>query len=285
MPKFTIYIFKVLVLSFILISNLYAFDIYQFIDWDRYVDEKGKNVQTKSKTEFDSFLQSQNIKKINLFYMSSIISNHQVDPEKIKRAVELANQSPDVPVCFDIETGTESHVETTLPLLLKALTLYRDFGGVAPIGVYGVLPEITPNTYLSDKQKDYFRHMNDQYEELADHVDYLFPTLYFYSLKDMSVWNAKAQFNIAEAKRFVKNRNIKIVPFLSTSTWIFPEPNVFQTTPISEANMLQSLKYLKNLNVDGIVLWEGPTKTQNKPMVFDVNKNSFKAIVKFAKQH
>ncbi|MCU4564448.1 hypothetical protein [Acinetobacter sp. WU_MDCI_Abxc222] len=285
MSKLNRYGIQALILSFLCISRVYAFDLYHFIDWRDYTNSQGKKVTTQSKSEFDDFLKSQNIKRFNLFYMSSLITNHQVDPKKIKKAVEIANQTPSVPVCFDIETGTESHVETTLPLLLDALKMYRDFGGIAPIGVYGVLPEITPNTYLSETQKDYFRHMNDKYEELANHVDYLFPTLYFYSLDDMKVWDAKAEFSIAEAKRFAKNREIKILPFLSTSTWVFPGHNTFKIKPLSEVDMLHSLKYLKNLGADGVMLWEGPLKTQNNPVIFDVNKKSFKAIVKFAKQY
>ncbi|MDS7929218.1 hypothetical protein RMB13_06965 [Acinetobacter sp. V102_4] len=269
---------------FLFSSVAHAFDVYQFINWRYYKTDSGKVVYTKDNTEFQNYLKTYNIKKMDVKYGPELLTNGQADPRKIKLIAEKSKQNPSMPICFDIEIGNAHKPETNLPVILDALKLYKKYGGAAPVGVYGVLPQRTPNSMLSSNWKNKYSTLNDQYSEIAKNVDFLSPTLYFYNLKDMNVWKAKAQFNMIEAQRYAKRYNLKIIPFISLSTWNVSKGK-YKIDPLSETNMNQTINYLKGLGADGVVVWESGTSIQdsdNKAAIFDVNKAAFRSVVKAA---
>ncbi|MEN3980579.1 hypothetical protein [Acinetobacter sp. CWB-B33] len=278
-------IFKTLILGLAITTHANAFEVYQFLRWGNYTTANQKLVQTKNTDEFNNYLKTKNIKPIKVVTMGFILSNNQADPKKIKRIADESKLNPQTPICFDIEPPFRHDPKRNLPVILDALKFYHQFGGAAPIGVYGVLPQLTPNAYLSADKKASFSKLNDQYAEIANHVNILYPTLYYYNLTDMNVWNDKAKFNIKEAQRFANQRNLKIIPFLSTSNWKISSPDTMHITPLSEQDMYHSLSYIKELGADGVVLWEKAKAKQasdNKPAVFDIQNNAYKAIVKFS---
>ncbi|KYQ82948.1 hypothetical protein AWW72_16320 [Acinetobacter sp. NRRL B-65365] len=278
---------KALILGLLLSTQANAFDIYQFMRWSNYTTNDNKHIQTKNEDEFNKFMKNKNIKRIRVATMGMILSKEKPDPKKIKLIAEQSKLDPDMPICFDIETSFQYEPEKNLPVILESLRLYKEFGGVAPVGVYAVLPQLTPNAYLSPEKKAEFRKINDQYAEIANHVDILFPTLYFYKLKDMTIWDSKAEFNMQEAKRFAKERNLKIMPFLSTSNWRFSDNHTVYIKPLNEKDMTHSLNYLKELGADGVVFWEDARAKQDgseNPAIFDVHKDAFKAIVNFSQK-
>ncbi|EKU60136.1 hypothetical protein ACINWC323_A0083 [Acinetobacter sp. WC-323] len=261
-----------------------AFDVYQFINWRFYKNDKGEVIRTKDTEEFQQYLATLKIKKMNVIYPQKILTNNKADPKKIKIIAEDSRKNPNIPICFDIEIGEASKPETNLPVILDALKLYKKYGGVAPIGVYGVLPQKSPNKILNKSGKIQISSLNNKYEEIAENVDFLAPTLYFYDLKDINIWNDKAKFNMSEAKRYSKKYNIKIIPFVSLSTW----ENVngrFKITPLTEHEMSIVIQNLKLLGANGVVIWESGAAVQDdnrKSAIFDINHSSYKAIVNIA---
>ncbi|SSO97897.1 Hyaluronidase [Acinetobacter baumannii] len=278
---------KALLFGLFISAQANAFEVYQFMRWSNYTTSDHKHVQTKNEDEFNKYLKSKNIKRIRVATMGMILSREKPDPKKIKLIAEQSKLNPDMPICFDIETSFQYEPEKNLPVILESLRLYKEFGGVAPVGVYAVLPQLTPNAYLSPEQKAKYSRINDQYAEIANHVDILFPTLYYYKLNDMTIWDSKAAFNMQEAKRFAKKRNLKIMPFLSTSNWRFSDNHTIFIKPLSEKDMAHSLNYLKELGADGVVFWEDAKAKQdgsNKPAIFDIHNGAFKAIVNFSQK-
>ncbi|ENX08267.1 hypothetical protein [Acinetobacter courvalinii] len=265
-------------------SQAMAFDVYQFINWRFYKNDKGEVIRTKDTEEFQQYLATLKIKKMNVIYPQKILTNNKADPKKIKIIAEDSRKNPNIPICFDIEIGEASKPETNLPVILDALKLYKKYGGVAPIGVYGVLPQKSPNKILNKSGKIQISSLNNKYEEIAQNVDFLAPTLYFYDLKDINIWNDKAKFNMSEAKRYSKKYNIKIIPFVSLSTW----ENVngrFKINPLTEHEMSIVIQNLKLLGANGVVIWESGAAVQDdnrKSAIFDINHSSYKAIVNIA---
>lgn len=265
-------------------SQAMAFDVYQFINWRFYKNDKGEVIRTKDTEEFQQYLATLKIKKMNVIYPQKILTNNKADPKKIKIIAEASKKNPNIPICFDIEIGEASKPETNLPVILNALKLYKKYGGVAPIGVYGVLPQKSPNKILNKSGKIQISSLNNQYEEIAQNVDFLAPTLYFYDLKDINIWNDKAKFNMSEAKRYAKKYNIKIIPFISLSTWESVNGR-FKITPLTEYDMSIVIQNLKLLGANGVVIWESGAAVQDdnrKSAIFDINHSSYKAIVNIA---
>lgn len=265
----------------------YSFEVYQFLNWHYLKTPTGEMKYSKEVAGYDDILTSIGMKKMNVIYAVDILTNGQADPEKIKKIVKTTKINPNTPICFDIEIGTASKPQTNLPVILDSLNMYHQYGGKAPIGVYGVLPQRTPNKIMSDKQKNDFTSLNKKYEEIAKKVDFLAPTLYFYSLQDMKVWKDKALFNIQEAKKYARQYDLKIYPFISMTNWDI-QNNKFYVTPISEKNMTESLSFLKSTGANGVIIWESGSSRNSHdkmPAVFDMNKGSFKSVVNFINQN
>ncbi|MFW1858742.1 hypothetical protein [Acinetobacter defluvii] len=268
-------------------TSTYSFEVYQFLTWQYLKMPNGEMKYSKEISGYDDILASIGMKKMDVIYAKRLLTNGEADPNKIKKIVEATKINPNTPICFDIEMGIASRPETNLPVILDALNLYHKFGGKAPIGVYGVLPQATPNQIISESKRNYYVTLNKKYEEIATKVDFLAPTLYFYSLKDMDIWKDKAAFNMQEAKKYAKKYDLKIYPFVSLSTWDIQDQNSknqkFFITPISEKNMTTALSFLESQGANGVILWESTSSkhaSDKMPAVFDMNRDSFKSVVK-----
>lgn len=262
-------------------TSSYSFEVYQFLNWHYLKTPTGEMKYSKEMSGYDDMLASIGMKKMDVIYAERLLTNGKADPDKIKKIVENTKTDPNTPICFDIEIGVASKPETNLPVILDALNIYHKLGGQAPIGVYGVLPQRTPNRMISKAQKNAFSTLNIKYAEIAKNVDFLAPTLYFYSLQDMSVWENKAQFNIQEAKKYARQYNLKIYPFLSMSNWDIQNKK-FLITPLKEQDMTTALNFLQSQGADGVIIWESTlsvNQSDKKPAVFDMNRDSFKSVV------
>ncbi len=99
-------------------SQAMAFDVYQFINWRFYKNDKGEVIRTKDTEEFQQYLATLKIKKMNVIYPQKILTNNKADPKKIKIIAEDSRKNPNIPICFDIEIGEASKPETNLPVIL-----------------------------------------------------------------------------------------------------------------------------------------------------------------------
>lgn len=278
-----------LLLSGVAFSSANAFDIYQYIGWR---DVKGMDGVARKSTESIiniGFFDVINIKKMDVIYATFLLTDGKADAEKIKKIVERSKKHPATPICFDIEIG-DGKTANDLPVILDAIKIYRDNGGVAPIGVYAVLPQrvTVNNRALTASEKKKYIELNKQYETLAQHVDFLAPTIYFYSERNKNNWESQAALNMKEAKKYSNKYNLKVYPFISIGTLDKVEKGVSYITPVSEKQMTKVLLSLKNKGADGVILWEsGATKlTRNgQPAIFDITKDSYKAVKDFAKKY
>lgn len=270
--------------TFLFTTQTYAFNIYQSIPWKNYADIKGNIFYNQTQVQFNQFLANQNIKPITVVYMSSLLTNYKADPEKLKKVANLSKTSPTTPICLDIEFNPKDNHGSTVPVILDALRMYKQLGGVAPIGVYGELPHTHSNSYPTVITKIYYTSLNNQSAEIANHVDFLFPSLYYKTLKDVNIWDARSKFTLDEAKRFAKKRNLKIIPFISASRWLSYGNKKVKYQPLSASEMKHTLFFLKNQGMDGAVLWDEPNAfdNQNQPAIFDITKEPYKTIVNFA---
>lgn len=279
----------ILALSSIFFSSANAFEIYQYLGWRDIKGVDGVAKTSKESIINIGFFETINIKKMDVIYATFLLTDNKADPQKIKKIAERSKLNPTTPICFDIEIGNGKNADD-LPVILDTIRLYREFGGKAPIGVYAVLPQriVQNNKPLTGVQKKQYIQLNQQYEKLAQQVDFLAPTLYFYSKKNKDNWKSQVALNMAEARKYANKYDLKIYPFIALGVLDKVENNVSYFTPVSEQYMTDALLSLKKQGADGVILWEsGATRTtsDNKPAVFDVTKDSFKAVKEFAEKY
>lgn len=125
-----------------------------------------------------------------------------------------------------------------------------------PIGLYGVLPggfDRFNRVLLKDKQTLRRCQQSDNLvaEVLLPSVTALFPSLYT-PTHDQVLWRNWATYMIQQSRRVIKNRGIKIIPFINpcrhpSSGGGFISLDFFEF----------QLRHLARLNVDGIIIWKG----------------------------
>lgn len=271
------------------ISNVNAFEIYQYLRWNYIKGKDGVIKFSESPLTETNIFESYGLKKMNVIYPIYIITDGEVDPLKIKKIVVDSKINPNMPICFDIEMGNGKNADDDLLILIDALKMYRSLGGKAPIGIYASLPQRIIKNYrgLNEREKAEYLELNKQYEPLAKYVDFLSPTLYFYSKNNSLNWASQVNLNMSEARKYANKYKLKIYPFISLSTWDVIDKK-FYITPVSEVYMTNVLLSLKRQGADGVVLWEGgasKSSTDKQPAIFDTNKDSFKAVIDFAKKY
>lgn len=281
--------FCILIIFSLNISNANAFEIYQYLRWNYVKEKDGITKFSGSPLTETNILDSYGLKKMNVVYSVYILTDGRADPVKIKKIVEDSKRYPNMPICLDIEIGNGKNADDDLPILIDVLKMYRSLGGAAPIGVYAALPQRIVQNYrgLNEAQKVQYLELNKQYESLAKYVDFLSPTLYFYSKKNSQNWMSQVDLNMSEARKYANKYKLKIYPFISLSTWDVIDKK-FYITPVSESYMKNVLLNLKNQGADGVVLWEsGASKSSvdKQSAIFDTNKDSFKAVIDFAKKY
>lgn len=276
---------KILTLILALVSipvTTHSTDIYQFIVWNQYTDHQQQQ-HTGSK-EFQKFLNDNGLKPIKVIYHHNFLTKGKPDPEKIKKIANFSKKNPNIPISFDIEVGNKFKPQTILPIVNQTLDLYHEFGGIAPVGIYGTLPQHVSNREPFNKtQKKKHSALNTQYESIATKVDFLSPVIYNFWLKDFSEWKKRTSYNLSEGRKYAQKYNLKLIPYFSSSylSRDFPANKVI--TPLSEQEMKQRLEYIQSQNVDGIIIWDtsiGMLENGEKP-TFDINKGFGKALFDF----
>lgn len=265
-------------------TNTYSFDVYQFVIWKNYIDDKGQ-LKTDQKG-LQNYFAKNNLKPVKVIYHNRFLTKGQPDEEKIKIIANATKANPSIPVSFDIEVGDKFKPETLLPIVSKTLDLYHKHGGKAPVGVYGIVPQnIFANETFNSATKQKYTALNKQYEEVAKKVDFLSPVLYNTWITDFNQWKARIDFQMSESQKYAKKYNLKIIPYISGT---YLDKGFFKNGiihPLSESEMNQRLGYIKNQGVDGVIVWEGSTATlkNGERPTYDKNKGAYKVITQYAK--
>ncbi len=278
-----------LILSCLTISSANAFEIYQYLRWHHIKEKNGVTQYSEQPITNIDFFESKGLKNMNVIYPVYILTDGKADRSKIKKIVEDAKLEPTKPICFDIEMGNGKNADDDLHVIIEALKIYRELGGKAPIGVYAVLPQRIVQTIkpLNEEQKEEYFQLNKQYESLAKYVDFLSPTLYFYSKRNKQNWATQAALSMEEARKYAHKYDLKIYPFISLSTWDAIDKKSY-ITPVSEEYMTNALLILKSQGADGVVVWESAaarTAKDKQFAIFETNKDSYKAVIDFAKKY
>ncbi|HAV4219326.1 hypothetical protein KTH87_13610 [Acinetobacter baumannii] len=264
----------------------YSFEIYQYIFWKDYIDQHGKHHSNSN--NFQVFLKENHLKPIEVIYQYRFLTNNKPDKEKIKKIVAISKLNPTIPISFDIEVGNKFKPETVLPVVNETLDLYHQYGGAAPVGIFGVLPQnLFGSEDLNPKTKQLYKELNKQYEGVAQKVNFLSPVVYNLWFRDYNEWVQRTDFHIEEAKKYAKKYNLKVIPYFSSS---YLDRDYFNNNiiyPLAEKEIQQRLNYIHSKNVDGVIIWDssiGFLKNGNRP-IFNVNKGGAKAIIKFSKSY
>ena len=279
---------KILLLMLIVLlssTKLYSFELYQFIIWDQYIDQNKKFYSDKKK--FQEFLYQNKLQPINVLYHHKFLTQGKPDHEKIKKIADFSKKHPDILISFDIEIGNKFKPQTVLPVVNQTLDLYHFFGGKAPVGVYGILPQNIFGLESIDKNtKEKYMSLNKQYENIAKKIDFLSPVIYNLWFRDFDEWKERTDFHLSEGKKYSEKYQLKIIPYFSSS---YLDKGFFKNKiiyPLSEQEMKKRLDYIKSKNVDGIIIWDssiGILKDGRKP-TFDSTHGVGKAILNFRKE-
>lgn len=204
-------------------------------------------------------------------------------PKKLKL---LLTKLQNIPISFDIEVGDKFRPETVLPTVQKTLDLYHQFGGKAPVGLYGVLPQNMYGTEaLNNKQIEKYKALNQTYETISSQVNFLSPVIYNLNFRNFESWKARVDFQINEAQKYAKVHKLNVIPYFSMSYLIKHNNKQKIIDPLSEKEMSKRLQYIKSKNVNGIIIWDTNIGTlQNLQLpIFDSQKGAAKALINFSK--
>lgn len=264
-------------------TNTYAFTVYGFIPWRL----EQNNTLISDQNQIKNILTTEGVQRIDVVYHNRMLTNGEVDKEKIKKIALDSQANPNIPISFDYEIGTVAKPETVLPNILKILDLYHEYGGKAPVGVYALLPV---NTYggnkLDDKRKNNLIALNKQYEVIATKVDFISPVFYFYDNEDLNAWQRSVDFNLGQSLIIAKKYNLKIYPYITNSFRISnvdPKTGLWTTKYINQNQMVDILKYLKEKGADGAIVWTASAaRTEDgKVPVINFEAPWFQGIKKF----
>lgn len=265
------------------LTNAYSFDVYQFIIWKSYIDDKGQ-LKTDQK-QLQNYFAQNNLKPIKVIYHNRFLTKGQPDEDKIKIIANATKANPSIPVSFDIEVGNKFKPQTVLPIVNKTLDLYHKYGGAAPVGVYGVLPQIIfADEQFNSSTKNRYKQLNKDAEGIAKKVDFLSPVLYNTWITDFNQWKVRVDFQMSEAHMYADKYNLKIIPYISGS---YLDKGFFKNKiihPLSESEMKQRLDYIKNKGADGVIVWEGSTAMlkNGKTPTYDKRAGAYKVITEYA---
>ncbi len=255
----------------------HAFTIYGFIPWQSQISNSKPH-----KLNINENLEKFGIKKFRVLYHNSFLTDDlKPDIDKIKHIAQ-STATDKTPITFDIEIGNRFRPETNLPVIIKTLQLYRQYGGQAPVSVYAVLPQ---NVYGGKKLSSYkmqmYRNLNKEYKSVAELVDIISPSLYNYDGKDFLSWQLSAYFSMKEAKKYAKGK--PIIPYI-TGTFAVDGKNPYPIRQaLSEQDMKRRLQYLKNLGASGVIVWQSSSEKtiEGKPQTIDLGSRWGKALVNF----
>ncbi|MDQ8954037.1 hypothetical protein RFH42_13875 [Acinetobacter rudis] len=275
-----------ILLIFILIcfSNLaYSFDIYWRVPWE--LMEKSQIITNNDVIQ--QHLSEFGLKKIDVIYHNRMLTNGVVDPDKIKKIVDDSNKNPEIPISFDIELGDRFVPSTVIPTINQVIDLYKEYGGKAKIGIYATLPQQTyGGKNLDDETEKKYIQLNKQYESLAEKIDFISPSFYFYDDEDINLWKKSVDFNMKQSRVLAKKYNLKIYPYITNAfikSKVDPITKGWLIKPLSDQQMFDTLEYIKSQGADGVILWNSSNvlEQDGKKPVIDLNSSWFYGIRKF----
>ena len=151
---------------------------------------------------------------------------------------------------------TETRAET-IAKLIRLADIARVAAGETRIGFYGLMPGITywPLVSRMLRKSEYqdWKETNEALEDLAPHVDAVFPSLYtFYD--DLTGWQSYARQSLLEARRYSK----PVYAFLWPE---FHDSNALLRGQLVPARFWRAELELCFELADGIVIWGGYQQT------------------------
>ncbi len=202
------------------------------------------------------------LNRLYMIYAGNVWRKGQSRDEPIEHQVRATVREvpPGSLVCVDIEHWPVKGPETvdSIRKLIAVMVWIRDERPDLKLGYYGVLPtrdywRALKGREHSDYQK--WAQENKRLEELARHVDVIFPSLYtFYP--DRHGWEKYARANLEQARIY----NKPVYPFL----W----PQYHNSGQHLKGQYLDTDDWANELRLcyelaDGIVIWGGWKKTWN----------------------
>jgi len=244
------------------------FSVYASIPYSHYTSG-GTRINAKIP---ESFLSQLGLKKILLIYENRIFAKGatNIDLSLLNETAVQARGHPNILVSLDVESWnrwSERSVEKYL-FLVKS---FKRENHVSSVGLYGVIPQTVFG--IGRGFKNIYKGLNNRYMNLAELVDFFSPSLYNYSGNDFNAWEAIARFEISEARRL---GNKPIIPYVTPEVW-----ETGRTRFLSYEEMRERLELLKELGVDGCVVWGG-SKGIAANATFDPSSGWAKAVVEFS---
>ncbi|WP_151791656.1 hypothetical protein [Acinetobacter soli] len=276
-------LFFVLILNLLFVPITKAFDVFGFIPWKMEKDQK----TISDKEEITQILSSYGIRKIDVIYHNRMLTNNNVDIEKIEK-LALSSKNVNYPISFDLEIGNRNKPETVLPTLFSILDIYKANGGNENIGVYSILPQSSVGGInLTSEKKLHLMNLNKKYEILASRINFLSPVFYFNDGENLDYWKKAVDFNMEQSLKIAKKYNLKIYPYI-TNAFRYNENNKKLTyiKTLTEEQMFDVLNYIKNKGADGVIIWAGsgtPYENGELPKI-KLSSPWFKGVVRFINQ-
>jgi len=264
------------------IAQKKSFTIYEYIPYRAHV-VAGETSQIPA---FREYLESVGIHPIDVVYDNRYLTDGKPDEKKIEAVAKQA-LATHTPVSFDTEFGNRFKPETVIPQVTEILNIYHRYNTAEPVGVYATAPQ---NTYAWKPDIDRFDTINDQYQPVAQLVDFLSPVLYNYEGPDTEAWKRAAIYNVAAAKKYKTGK--RILPYMTVTIRLDGSGKDDAThhgniRTVTEAEMLTRLQTLYDLGADGCILWasSGDRTEDGKLPIFDRNSGWGKALADFADAH
>lgn len=256
---------KLTLAYFFLISlpaSAWAFDIYQFLPFQKFINNQNITSFKDAGITKDLWLDSLGIKTAHVVYKAL----DEDELEKVARAAQRGSI-----ISLDLEQWKFGDPKT--PSLIKdAIDTMRRHNPRVPVGVYGVAPL---NTYGWKQNTTDAKHdaLNRRYQSVADSVDFLSPVLYSYQ-PEMELWEKAAKYNIEAARAYGTNK--RIIPYISITVRGLDEIS----REITYEEMMNELKTLKKLGASGALVWAG-SKESTAPLD-SINTGWLRAMIEFA---
>lgn len=211
------------------------------------------------------------LKPLNLQYWTAINPTN-FDALMTDDALRAAARSfePGSIVCLDLEgIGTSSWDDDVVNYGIEKLSHVADVihaeNPTVQLGFFNTLPsvELWYGAYLSGPGSNAdvrWREVNQRLDELAQHVDIIFPELY--SMYDRADdWVAASTLMLQEARRYGK----PVIPFVSPAFPAYVEDHpelVYKNLP---ADYYRSVLDLVTKNADSAVIWGGWNGSASEP--------------------
>ena len=275
------------------------FTVFHYLKARAVIDENGY----QSSTSFvdNRWYADRHIQPVNLYYNLTTCDNitpQICDPNfaEIAKVAEAADPTGTIPSIMDLEvwdryrfnpTQKTPNSKSIVENLSESLVAFRQRKPGVLLGMYSGVPQ---NTYgrIGAADLEGFQKLDQQYQAVADLVDYFAPSLYNYNYDGTSQgdekWRTAAEFSIKESNMLGPNK--PVYPFINPF-WDKPTDNNQKIkVELTYEQMKFRLQTLKDLGANGCVLWMSSgmrdLKDPSKPYAIDSTQGWFKAVMDMA---